>query len=120
MRIRFNPRLLLAAASAALTLVAVGCRKIEPWEGSFASLEALGEAAAQALSDGDAEALRKLRVNKEEYLGWIWNEFPASKPPPEFSRRLRMEQLKQKQLSRRTALDGTVPRKKLEICQHAF
>lgn len=83
MRVRFNLRLLFAAASA-LTLLAVGCGESEPWEGSFASIEALGEAAAQALSNGDAEALRKLRVNKEEYLDWIWREFPASKPPQNF------------------------------------
>ncbi len=74
----------LAAWTAALILLTGGCGESEPWEGSFASLEALGEAAAQALSDGDAEALRKLRVNKEDYLDWIWREFPSSNPPQNF------------------------------------
>ena len=73
-----------AALTAALTLLTGGCGESEPWDGSFSSIEALGEAAAQALSDGDAEALRGLRVNKKEYLDWIWREFPASKPPQNF------------------------------------
>ena len=70
--------------AAALLAALCACGAEEPWDGSFSSLEQLGDAAAKALSSGDAEALRRLRVNREEFLGWIWEAFPASQPPQNF------------------------------------
>lgn len=71
-----------------LVLMGVGCRWGE-WEGAFESVEALGERVVIALNRGDEEELHRLRVTKEEYLGWMWPQFPASRPPigfpPEFA-----------------------------------
>lgn len=68
-----------------LIFVATGCRR-EEWKGSFASVEALGERVIVALNRGDEKELHALRVTKEEYLGWMWPQFPASRPPIGFPR----------------------------------
>ena len=67
----------------ALQLI-VGCRAANVWEDGYASVDALGEAVVDALNRADADALRRLRVTQDEFVGWMWNEFPASRPPQNF------------------------------------
>ncbi len=44
----------------------------------------LGLAVVDALNNRDIEKLNRLRVQREEYLDWIWPAFPASQPPSNF------------------------------------
>ena len=44
----------------------------------------LGLAVVDALNNRDIERLNRLRVQREEYLDWIWPAFPASQPPSNF------------------------------------
>ena len=48
------------------------------------SPDQLGLAVVDALNNKDIEHLNRLRVQREEFLGWIWPEFPASRPPSNF------------------------------------
>ncbi len=48
------------------------------------SPDQLGLAVVDALNRKDIEHLNRLRVQREEFLGWIWPEFPASRPPSNF------------------------------------
>ena len=48
------------------------------------SPDQLGLAVVNALNNKDIEQLNRLRVQREEFLGWIWPEFPASRPPSNF------------------------------------
>ena len=57
----------------------VGCEK-----NSLDSPDQLGLAVVDALNNKDIEHLNRLRVQREEFLGWIWPEFPASRPPSNF------------------------------------
>ena len=61
----------------------VGCEK-SVWKNSFDSPDQLGLAVVDALNQKDIEALNRLRVQREEYLDWIWPAFPASRPPNNF------------------------------------
>ncbi len=61
----------------------VSCKK-SIWEDSFDSPDQLGLAVVDALNTKDIEKLNRLRVQREEYLDWIWPEFPASQPPSNF------------------------------------
>ena len=44
----------------------------------------LGLAVVDALNRKDIEQLDRLRVQREEYLDWVWPAFPASRPPNNF------------------------------------
>jgi len=48
------------------------------------SPDQLGLAVVDALNRKDIEHLNRLRVQREEFLDWIWSEFPASRPPSNF------------------------------------
>ena len=48
------------------------------------SPDQLGLAVVEALNNKDIEQLNSLRVQREEFFGWIWPEFPASRPPSNF------------------------------------
>ena len=61
----------------------VGCEK-RVWENSLNSPDQLGLAVVDALNREDIEQLNRLRVQREEYLDWIWPAFPASRPPNNF------------------------------------
>ena len=61
----------------------VGCEK-PIWENSLNSPDQLGLAVVDALNRKDIEHLNRLRVQREEFLDWIWPEFPASQPPSNF------------------------------------
>ena len=60
-----------------------GCEKAV-WENSLDSPNQLGLAVVDALNQEDIEALNRLRVQREEYLDWIWPAFPASRAPNNF------------------------------------
>jgi len=61
----------------------VGCEK-PVWKNSLDSPGQLGLAVVDALNRQDIEKLNRLRVQREEYLDWIWPAFPASRPPNNF------------------------------------
>lgn len=61
----------------------VGCEK-RVWENSLDSPDQLGLAVVDALNREDIAQLNRLRVQREEYLDWIWPAFPASRPPNNF------------------------------------
>ena len=61
----------------------VGCEK-PIWKNSLDSPDQLGLAVVDALNHKDIEHLNRLRVQREEFLDWIWPEFPASRPPSNF------------------------------------
>ncbi len=61
----------------------VGCEK-RVWENSLDSPDQLGLAVVDALNREDIAQLNRLRVQREEYLDWIWPAFPASHPPNNF------------------------------------
>ena len=61
----------------------VGCEK-SVWKNSLDSPDQLGLAVVDALNRKDIEQLDRLRVQREEYLDWIWPAFPASHPPNNF------------------------------------
>ena len=61
----------------------VGCEK-SVWKNSLDSPGQLGLAVVDALNRKDIEQLDRLRVQREEYLDWIWPAFPASRPPNNF------------------------------------
>jgi hypothetical protein len=60
-----------------------GCKK-PMWENSLDSPDQLGLAVVDALNHKDIEHLNRLRVQRAEFLDWIWPEFPASRPPSNF------------------------------------
>ena len=61
----------------------VGCEK-RVWQNSLDSRDQLGLAVVAALNQEDIEQLNRLRVQRTEYLDWIWPAFPASRPPSNF------------------------------------
>ena len=61
----------------------VGCEK-PVWKNSLDSPDQLGLAVVDALNRENIEQLDRLRVQREEYLDWIWPAFPASRPPNNF------------------------------------
>lgn len=61
----------------------VGCEK-PIWKNSLDAPDQLGLAVVDALNRKDIEHLNRLRVQREEFLDWIWPEFPASQPPSNF------------------------------------
>ncbi|MXV76066.1 hypothetical protein F4Z99_17560 [Candidatus Poribacteria bacterium] len=62
----------------------VGCEK-PIWQNSLDSPAQLGLAVVDALNRKDVERLDGLRVQREEFIDWIWPAFPASRPPSNFS-----------------------------------
>ncbi|MDE0553693.1 MAG: hypothetical protein OXI24_05735 [Candidatus Poribacteria bacterium] len=61
----------------------VGCEK-SVWKESLDSPDQLGLAVVEALNRKDIEQLNRLRVQRQEYLAWVWPAFPASRPPSNF------------------------------------
>lgn len=61
----------------------VGCEK-SVWKESLDSPDHLGLAVVEALNRKDIAQLNRLRVQRQEYLEWIWPAFPASRPPSNF------------------------------------
>lgn len=65
----------------------VGCEKTKRrgWATQpLHSPDQLGLAVIDALNNKDIEQLNRLRVQREEFLDWIWPKFPASRPPSNF------------------------------------
>ena len=48
------------------------------------SPDQLGLAVVDALNRKDIQQLNRLRVQREEFLDWVWPAFPASRPPSNF------------------------------------
>ena len=78
-------RIALGIILLVLLIVSIGWHRINVWEGSFDSPAALGHAVVDALNRGEVDRLHRLRVDRDEYLSWIWPTFPASRPPYNFT-----------------------------------
>lgn len=64
----------------ATLILRIGCSEPSKLKNSFKSTEDLGKAVVTALNEKNAESLHKYRVDKEEYIGYMWYSFPASQP----------------------------------------
>lgn len=62
----------------------MGCER-QIWENSLDSPYQLGMAVVDALNQKDIVQLNELRVQRGEYLSWIYPAFPKSNFPPDFS-----------------------------------
>ena len=62
----------------------MGCQR-RVWENSLDSPDQLGLAVVDALNRKDIVQLNELRVQKKEYLSWIYPAFPKSGFPPDFA-----------------------------------
>ncbi len=60
-----------------------GCEQSK-WQNSLDSPGRLGLAVVDALNRKDLQKMNRLRVQRTEYLTWIWPAFPASRPPSNF------------------------------------
>ena len=78
-------RIALGIILLVLLIIAIGWHRKTSWAGSLDSPAALGHAVVDALNRGDVDGLHRLRVNRDEYLSWIWHAFPASRPPYNFT-----------------------------------
>lgn len=52
----------------------------QPFRGGTRSLDALGRAVCRAIHHRDADSLRKLCIDEDEFRGILWREFPQSRP----------------------------------------
>ena len=64
--------------------ISLGWDKRDAWEGSFSSPAHIGQVCVDALNRWNTDALHRLRVSRDEYLSWIWPEFPAGRPSRNF------------------------------------
>ena len=62
----------------------LGCQ-YQVWENSLDSPDQIGLAVVDALNQKDIVQLNKIRVQREEYLSWIYPAFPRNGFPPDFS-----------------------------------
>lgn len=62
----------------------MGCER-RVWEDSLDSPDQIGLAVVDALNRKDIEKLNELRVQREEYLSWIYPAFPKSNFTADFS-----------------------------------
>ncbi len=62
----------------------IGCER-RAWENSLDSPDQIGLAVVDALNKKDIEKLNELRVQREEYLSWIFPVLPKSGFPPDFA-----------------------------------
>jgi hypothetical protein len=69
-----------------LMLVSGSCssRDPQPFPGSAASLDALGQGVLAALTAGNRESLESFRLTEEEHNEVVWPELPASAPEVNF------------------------------------
>ena len=62
----------------------MGCQH-RVWENSLDSPDQIGLAVVDALNRKDIVRLNDLRVQRKEYLSWIYPAFPKSNFPPDFA-----------------------------------
>ena len=62
----------------------IGCQR-QVWENSLDSPDQIGLAVVDALNQKDIQKLNQLRVEREEYLSWIYPAFPKSGFPVDFA-----------------------------------
>ncbi len=69
----------------AATLICSGLLGCESaWKKHHDSPRQLCLAVVDALNRKDIEKMNGLRIQREEYLAWVWPAFPASRPPSNF------------------------------------
>ena len=82
-----STRCYLSYAATAVLLFSsclIGCER-RAWENSLDSPDQLGLAVVDALNQKNIEKLNELRVQRKEYLSWIYPAFPKSNFPPDFA-----------------------------------
>lgn len=62
----------------------IGCQH-QVWENSLDSPDQIGLAVVDALNQKDIEKLNTLRLQREDYLSWIYPAFPKSGFPADFA-----------------------------------
>ncbi len=74
----------LATAVLLFSLCLIGC-EWRTWENSLDSPDQIGLAVVDALNHKDIKKLNRLRIQREEYVSWIYPAFPKSNFPPDFA-----------------------------------
>lgn len=74
----------VATAVLLFSICSIGCEQ-RVWENSLDSPDQIGLAVVDALNRKDIEKLNELRIQREEYLSWIYPAFPKSNFKPDFS-----------------------------------
>ena len=83
----FSTRCYLSYVATAVILFSIclmGCER-RVWENSLDSPDQIGLAVVDALNRKDIEKLNELRIQREEYISWIYPAFPKSNFTPDFS-----------------------------------
>ncbi len=83
----FSTRCNLSYVATAVLLFSIclmGCER-RVWENSLDSPDQIGLAVVDALNQKDIVKLNELRVQREEYISWIYPAFPKSNFKPDFS-----------------------------------
>lgn len=62
----------------------IGCQR-QVWENSLDSPDRIGLAVVDALNQKNIEKLDQLRVQRQEYISWIYPAFPKSGFPADFA-----------------------------------
>ena len=73
-----------ATAVLLFSLCLIGC-EWRTWENSLDSPDQIGLAVVDALNSKNIEKLNRLRVQRNEYINWIYPAFPKSNFPPDFA-----------------------------------
>lgn len=74
----------LATAVLLFSLCLIGCER-RTWEDSLDSPNQIGLAVVDALNRKDIVKLNRLRVQRQEYISWIYPRFPKNNFPPDFA-----------------------------------
>ncbi len=74
----------IATAVLLFSISLMGCQR-QVWENSLDSPDQLGLAVVDALNQKDIVQLNDLRVQRKEYLSWIYPAFPKSGFPSDFA-----------------------------------
>ena len=74
----------VATAVLLFSICLMGCER-RVWENSLDSPDQLGLAVVDALNQKNIKKLNELRVQKQEYLSWIYPAFPKSSFSPDFA-----------------------------------
>ncbi len=73
-----------ATAVLLFSLCLIGCER-RTWENSLDSPDQIGLAVVDALNCKDIEQLNRLRVQRDEYVSWIYPGFPKNNFPSDFA-----------------------------------
>ena len=79
-----SPALLCDNAVLLFSLGLIGCEQ-RTWENSLDSPDQIGLEVVEALNQRDIEKLNRLRIQRKEYVSWIYPAFPKTNFPVDFA-----------------------------------